>query len=105
MTTDIHEPANDRIPVKPITRHNARNSPMDRKVAKGERKNLTRRVFLQWFHSSTHPATQTARKIRLSGNAKKSEGKAHMLHQFIYLRHFYKASTLEVFMSRMIVQT
>jgi hypothetical protein len=76
--TEIHEPANERNPVNPMTRHRARKSPMDRKVPKGSRKNLTKRVFLQCFQSSTHPTIQTARKIRLSGDAKKSDGNAHI---------------------------
>jgi hypothetical protein len=76
--TDIHDPAKERAPVNPMTRHNARKSPMDTNVPTGARKNLTTIVFRQCVHSNTHPTTQTAKKIRLSGNAKKSEGNAHI---------------------------
>jgi hypothetical protein len=79
ITKEIHEPASQRQPVNPTTKHRHMNSPMDTKVAKGESRNLTRSDFLQCFQSIAHPTTHITMKIRLSGNAKKSAGNDHMI--------------------------
>jgi len=80
MHTNTHEDAMSRLPVKPITRQAIKNADTEKIVPVVERKNLTIRDFLQWFHSSKHPMIHPESRMTFRGKAKNDVGKPPMIY-------------------------